>query len=192
MSRLTAARSYHFVSWPCFESRSTAVIEHGVGVYTDEVTAPRLHVICGLPGAGKTTRAKEISTATGAIRLCPDEWLEAMHISLLDYETRFRLEPHMRKHAEELLRAGVSVSVEFGAWSRSEREIIRQIAVRTGAGTELHFLDAPIDELARRVTERGGPHAAGLVDDVLLKFAGKFERPTPEEAALYDRYTGPP
>lgn len=73
------------------------------------MTAPRLYIICGLPGAGKTTRAKEISGATGAIRLCPDEWLEAMGISLLDYATRFRLEPHMLKHAEELLRARCTI-----------------------------------------------------------------------------------
>jgi predicted kinase len=156
------------------------------------VTAPRLYLICGLPGAGKTTRATQISGATGAIRLCPDEWLDAMEISLLDYATRFRLEPHMLKHAEELLRAGVSVSVEFGSWARSERETIRQVAVRSGASAELHFLDAPIEELAKRVRERGGPHAAGLVDDVLMKFSAKFEPPTPEEAALYDRYVGPP
>jgi predicted kinase len=115
-----------------------------------------------------------------------------MEISLLDYATRFRLEPHMLKHAEELLRAGVSVSVEFGSWARSERETIRQVAVRSGASAELHFLDAPIEELAKRVRERGGPHAAGLVDDVLMKFSAKFEPPTPEEAALYDRYVGPP
>jgi len=154
------------------------------------VTAPRLYIICGLPGAGKTTRAKEISRATGAIRLCPDEWLEAMGVSLLDYETRFRLEPHLLKHAEELLRAGVSVSVEFGSWARSEREVIRQVAVRSGAAVELHFLDAPMEELVKRVRQRGGPHAAGLIDDVLMKFSAKFETPTPEEAALYERYVG--
>lgn len=43
-----------------------------------------------------------------------------------------------------------------------------------------------------RVTERGGTHAKGLVEDVLLKFYGKFERPTPDEAARYDRYVGAP
>lgn len=155
------------------------------------LTAPRLFVICGLPGAGKTTRAQEISSSTGAIRLCADDWLEALGISLLDYETRFRLEPHLLRHAEELLRAGVSVSVEFGSWARSEREAIRQLAVRTGAFAELHFLDAPIEELVRRVRERGGAHASGLVEDVLFKYSGKFERPTTEEVASYDRYVGP-
>ena len=75
--------------------------------------------------------------------------------------------------------------------SRAEREAIRQIAVPTAAATELHFVDAPLPELARRVRERGGPDAQRLIEDVLLKFPEKFERPTPDETALYDRYYGP-
>lgn len=155
------------------------------------MTRPKLSVICGLPGAGKTTRAIKIATATGAVRLCPDEWLVAMGISLVDYTIRFRLQDHMVHHAETLLRAGVSVIVEFGSWSRAERETIRQIAVRTDATTELHFVDAPLPELARRVQERGGPDAKSLLEDVLLKFPEKFEQPSADETRLYDVYFGP-
>jgi len=155
------------------------------------VTGPKLYVICGLPGAGKTTRAIAIAKATGAVRLCPDEWLAAMGISLVDYPIRFRLQDHMIQHGEILLRAGVSVIAEFGSWSRLEREAIRQIAVHTDAASELHFVDAPLSELARRVRERGGPDAKSLLEDVLLKFPEKFERPTAAETVLYDVYFGP-
>ena len=85
----------------------------------------------------------------------------------------------------------MSVVVEFGSWSRCEREAIRQIAVHTDAATELHFVDAPLPELARRVRERGGPDAKSLLEDVLLKFPDRFERPTADETALYDVYFGP-
>jgi predicted kinase len=152
---------------------------------------PRLYLLCGLPGAGKTTRALELAASTGAVRLCPDEWIVALGISLVDYDFRFRLEPQMLRHGEELLRAGVGIIVEFGSWGRAEREAIRQIAVRTGAAAELHFMDAPLDELVRRVRERGGPDARVLVDKVLLEYSGRFERPTAEEAALFDRYVPP-
>lgn len=155
------------------------------------MTRLALYLICGLPGAGKTTRAIAIARATGAVRLCPDEWLVAMGISLVDYTIRFRLQDHMIHHGETLLRAGVSVIVEFGSWSRCERETIRQIAVHTAATTELHFVDAPLPELARRVQQRSGPDAQRLLEDVLLKFPEKFERPTPDEIALYDVYVDP-
>jgi predicted kinase len=152
--------------------------------------APRLYLVCGLPGAGKTTRAREIAAATRAVRLCPDEWLEALGISLVDYDFRFRLEPHMLRHGEELLSAGVGIIVEFGSWSRSEREAIRQIGVRMGIAVELHFMDAPLQELVRRVLERGGEHARFLADKVLLEYSSRFERPTADEIAAYDQYVG--
>lgn len=151
----------------------------------------RLYLICGLPGAGKTTRAREIALATGAIRLCPDEWLEALGMSLLDYELRFRLEPQLLRHGEQLLEAGLNIVVEFGSWTRIEREMVRQVGVRTGAATELHFVDAPLAELIRRVEQRGGPHAPFLVDTVLPEYSAAFERPSPEEAASYHRYVAP-
>jgi predicted kinase len=150
-----------------------------------------LYLVCGLPGAGKTTRALEIARSTGAVRLCPDEWLEALGVSLIDYDFRFRLEPQMLRHGEELLRAGVGVIVEFGSWGRVDREAVRQIAVRTNAPAELHFMDAPMEELIRRVRQRGGVHAGFLVDKVLLEYSSKFERPTLDEAAAFDRYVGP-
>lgn len=152
---------------------------------------PRLYLVCGLPGAGKTTRSLEIAASTGAVRLCPDEWLVALGVSLVDYDFRFRLEPQLLRHGEDLLRAGVGVIVEFGSWARAERESIRQIAVRTGVAAELHFMDAPLEELVRRVRQRGGPDADVLADQVLLEYAGRFERPQPDEAASFDRYVGP-
>ncbi|MFC7483436.1 AAA family ATPase [Luedemannella flava] len=108
----------------------------------------------------------------------------------MDYEFRFKLQDCMLVHGEHL-RAGASVVVEFGSWSRAERESIRQVAVREGATTELHFLDAPLDELVRRVRARGGPDAEALATDVLLGSADQFERPSPDEIALFDRYVAP-
>jgi len=154
------------------------------------MSSARLYLVCGLPGAGKTTRSKQIESATDAIRLCTDEWLDALGISLVDYPPRFRLEPYLLKHAEQLLRVGVSVIVEFASWSRVERDRIRDVADRTGVPCELHFLDAALPELERRIRSRGGPHATVLAEDVLLKLGHLFERPTEEEAALYHRYVG--
>lgn len=155
------------------------------------MSKPRLYLVCGLPGSGKTTRSRAIASATGAIRLCPDEWIVDVGVSLVDYRFRFRLQERMLRHAEELLRAGVAVIIEFGSWSRAEREAIRQIAVRAGASTELHFMDAPVEVLRQRVLARGGPDADVLANKVLMQDGGAFERPSPEETGAYDRYVGP-
>jgi predicted kinase len=94
-------------------------------------------------------------------------------------------------HAGQLLQRGLSVVIEFGSWSRAERVAIRDVARQQGAATELHFLDAPLAELVRRVRQRGGPEAETLASKVLLQSSQRFEQPTPEEIAGFDRYVGP-
>ena len=151
---------------------------------------PRLYLVCGLPGAGKTTRSKRIVNAVRAVHLSPDEWIARFGISLLDYEFRVKLQDCMLDHAARLLHRGVSVVIEFGSWHRHEREHIRQVAAREGAATELHYLSAPIPELAERVRTRGGWDAQALISVVLPTFE-RFEIPQPDETSRFDRYLGP-
>jgi predicted kinase len=155
------------------------------------VTQPTLYLVFGRPGAGKSTRAQAILAATKAVHISPDEWIVGLGVSLVDYDFRFKLQDVMLAHAGSILRAGASVVVEFGSWSRDERESIRRTGAEAGAATELHYLDAPMDELARRVRARGGPDAESLVTDILIGLVDKFEPPTADEISLYDRYIGP-
>jgi predicted kinase len=46
---------------------------------TDPRVGPAIvYLIVGLPGAGKTTHAKELEASTSALRLTPDEWQIAL------------------------------------------------------------------------------------------------------------------
>ena len=40
-------------------------------------TGPRLILLCGLPGSGKTTLAERLAGRTPIVRLCPDETIGA-------------------------------------------------------------------------------------------------------------------
>jgi predicted kinase len=51
-------------------------------------TSPRLILLCGLPGSGKTTLAKELESRLHAVRFCPDEWLAALSLDLYDEARR--------------------------------------------------------------------------------------------------------
>ena len=75
-------------------------------------TGSRLIIVCGLPGSGKTTLAKQLESKLHAIRLCPDEWMDALSIDVYDEERRSKIEALQWKLAQDLLRLGVVVIVE--------------------------------------------------------------------------------
>ena len=77
---------------------------------------PRLIIVCGLPGSGKTTRAKQLEQNRRAVRFCPDEWMDALEIDLRDSEARARIENLQWKLAQDLLALGHTVVIEWGTW----------------------------------------------------------------------------
>jgi len=114
-----------------------------------------LIIICGLPGSGKTTKAKELAAQRRGIRLGPDEWMTALGANLWDTAVRERVEALQWSLARELLLIGNTVIIEWGTWTRSERDALRLEAHQLGVAAELLYLDVPDDELWRRIQERG-------------------------------------
>jgi len=55
-----------------------------------------------------------------------------------------------------------------------------------GAGVELHYLSAPVDVLFDRIQRRGLEKPPFERDD-LCRWFDKFQEPTPEEMALFDK-----
>ena len=149
------------------------------------VTEPVLIIVCGLPGAGKTTISRSLATERTGIRLCPDDWLEALEISLWDEQLRDRVERLQWELARDLLRAGNVVIIEWGTWGRDERERLRLEARTLGAQAELVFLDPPLDELWRRIEARG-QESPPIPRDDLDRWDRVFQRPDAEELAAYD------
>jgi predicted kinase len=64
----------------------------------------RLIIVCGLPGAGKTTLAKSLESRLRAVRLSPDEWMDTLDINLWDEPRRAKIEELQWTLAQQLLK----------------------------------------------------------------------------------------
>lgn len=153
------------------------------------MTDARLILICGLPGSGKTTLAKQLASEVPAVRFCPDEWKHDLGIDYYDEQSRVRLEERLWRLGQELLGLGQSVIFENGFWAREERDELRLAARTLGVAVELHYLELPVDELWRRLeirNEEARRGTAPIEREDLERWARQFEAPDAVELARFD------
>jgi len=148
-------------------------------------TGPRLIIVCGLPGSGKTTLARALEIKLRAVRFAPDEWMDALSLNLYDEEKRGKIEALQWKFGQDLLALGLTVIIEWGTWGRSERDTLRLGARALGAAVELRYLSAPTDVLFERIQRRGVENPP-IERDAMSGWCEMFQAPTPEEMALFD------
>lgn len=145
----------------------------------------RLIVICGLPGAGKTTLSVQLAEKLGARRYDPDEWMDILALDLYDERRRAIIETLQWREARDLIAHGGTAIIVWGTWGRGERELLRQEAQARGAVAHLIYLDVPLDILFARIAARNQEDPP-ITPAMLKQWAGMIEVPTTEELASFD------
>ena len=146
-------------------------------------------LICGLPASGKSTLARRLAPDISALRLDKDEWTTRLGADLWDEEFRVRLEKQLWALAQDLACPGPERDSGVGPLgaSRTRRETTGARAL--GVGVELHYLDAPLEQLIERAERRnasGEWTASPMTRAHFEEWATTFQPPDEEEILLFD------
>ena len=149
---------------------------------------PTLYLLCGKIAAGKSTLAKRLAAQPGTVLISEDHWNATLfpdELKTIDDYSRYsaRVRAAMGPHVVSLLRAGLSVVLDFQANTLAVHRWMRTLIDGADAAHELHFLDVPDETCKRRLRERnaagGHPYQASDADYEL--FTRYFVRPAPDE-----------
>ena len=143
----------------------------------------------GKMGAGKSTKAKELTATMKAILIAEDEWLSSLYpdeINRFDDYIKYanRLKPLIKSHVQELLATGVSVVMDFPGNTRTQRAWFKEICAENTYPHILIYLQAD-DELclSRLLLRRDAQPERASFDtpEVFNQVTAFFEAPAPDE-----------
>jgi predicted kinase len=153
-----------------------------------------LHMLCGKIAAGKSTLSARLGQAEKTLVISEDRWISQLYgpelRTLADFFVRCdRLRATLAPHIIDLLRAGVSVALDFHANTVRSRLWMRMLFEEAAASHQLHFLDVP-DEICRaRMHARKAAGGDGVSDAEFDHVTSFFIPPDPSEGFNVIRYS---
>ncbi len=116
------------------------------------------YLIHGFLGVGKTTLARRLEQMLPAIRFSHDEWMTRLYGEDPPVEQFPDFYRRVSEQLEEVwprcLELGVDVVLDFGCWTRWERDALRAKIAAVGAEARLYRVTCSEEELWRRIEKR--------------------------------------
>jgi hypothetical protein len=155
--------------------------------------AATLHLISGLPGAGKSTYAENLKAERDAAHLSLDWWLITLFgrysiesAGIAEHGRRvYACRDVMWSVASEFLQHGTDVILDDGFFRRADRARFIDAARDLGAEAAIHFLDTPAPLLRARLAARNrapGLHHFEITPATLEVCIAVYEPPALDEA----------
>lgn len=149
---------------------------------------PVLHLICGKAASGKSTLARRLGESPATVVISEDFWLARLYRdeqkTIEDYiRNSRRLREVMGPHVEALLRAGLSIVLDFPANTVAMRQWMLSLTQSAGTDHRLHFLDVSDEVCKSRLRQRNdeGTHEFSVTDAEFDQITRYFVPPAASE-----------
>mgnify|MGYP001282622851 CR=1 FL=1 len=149
---------------------------------------PRVHLIEGPVGAGKSTYASAMGRETQGVHVALDDWFVALFspdrpssdVIPWYLQRKERLIELIWTHSQRILASGCDAILELGLIHREDRVAFSRKVREAGYELVIHVLDAPTEVRRERVQRRNtekGPTFAMVVPDHIFEAASKLWEP---------------
>lgn len=156
--------------------------------------SPTVHLISGLPCAGKSTYAADLKHERDAALLSLDRWLITIFgrysleaVGYVEHARRlYAVRELIWEVAAELLRRGADVILDDGFFLRNDRQDHVARAGALGAGAAIHFIDTPVDVVRARLVDRNrdpGTYHFDIAPETIDAIVAFFQPPSEDEGA---------
>lgn len=155
---------------------------------------PKVFLTCGKICSGKSTYADTLRITNKAVLLSVDEITLALFGSDAgeDHDTYVeRTEKYLFDKSVEIIETGINVVLDWGFWTKAERDHAKKFYRSQGIDHEFHYIDIS-DETWRKNLEKrnaevlSGKTNAYYVDEGLAKKFGEiFEKPDKSEVDIW-------
>lgn len=158
---------------------------------------PKVHLIEGPVGAGKSTFAKSLALRTNGIHIALDEWFVKLFSPdrpTADFivwyaERKERLLELIWSHSRSILASGTDAILELGLVQQQSRIAFYQKAISEGAELKVYVLDAPKqvrrERVRRRNTEKGSTFSMVVPEQVFEMASNMWEAPDEVECSNF-------
>ena len=154
----------------------------------------KVFLICGKICCGKTTYAQKLCNENNAVLLSIDEITLALfgqHCGDMHDEYVERTEKYLLNKSLELIQKDINVVLDWGFWTKAERESAKGFYKSRNIECELHYVNISDEVWKSRLYKRNNEVLANetsayYVDDNLAaKFASIFEMPSEVEVDVF-------
>ena len=154
----------------------------------------KVYLICGKICSGKTTYAKKLCEEHNTILLSVDEIMLSLFDQCCGPEMHMeyvrRIKGYLFDKSLEILKKGSDVILDWGFWTKEERESAKEFYKSRNINCELHYVEVSDKTWEYQLNKRNNEilenktKAYYMEHSRALEFASKFKKPDTDEVDI--------